>query len=98
MSPYSAAHLLNVSSGARPARGMLPIRKCGLGPGGRSILTSLVAGRVAQSRKPNPAVQEPVTEFISQPGLEGARVFFPHGQTVSVKLSANQSEERKPWS
>src|SRR5215469_10737291 len=37
MSPYWTAHLLNVSSGAGSASGMLPTRKCGFGPGGRSI-------------------------------------------------------------
>src|SRR6516162_955761 len=37
MSPYWAAHLVNVSSGAGPASGMLPTRKCGFGPEGRSI-------------------------------------------------------------
>src|SRR5215831_12883594 len=49
MSPYWAAHILNVSSGARPASGTLPIRKCGLGPGGHSITSanSLFSGPCA---------------------------------------------------
>lgn len=38
MSPNSAAHRKKVASGSRPPNGKLPIRKCGLGPGGRSVL------------------------------------------------------------
>src|ERR1700751_5974092 len=38
MSPYSLAHPVSTERGSRLANGILPTRKCGLGPGGRCCI------------------------------------------------------------
>src|SRR5215467_10725636 len=39
MSPYSAAQRWKTASGLESASGTFPIRKCGLGPGGRNAFS-----------------------------------------------------------
>src|SRR6476660_7903539 len=46
MSPNSLAHAENTGKGSLLARGMFPIRKCGLGPGGRFSMAGLVTESV----------------------------------------------------
>src|SRR5690349_13862462 len=41
MSPYSLAHPVSTERGSRFASGILPTRKCGLGPGGRCCIVCL---------------------------------------------------------
>src|ERR1700686_532649 len=52
MSPNSRPHFEKTARGSRLAKGILPTRKCGLGPGGRFIKFSTKEYRVTSSVSP----------------------------------------------